>query len=184
MPYWASAWAFAAVFTAAPALAALLAAAPQDKVALPSGGSVSYSSAGSQTRLEIGAKGGRKYEVRVERDATVAPDTSPDEIQVVAEIAGKTLILTDSYPSIPLGMQYCQAGEERFLRVITFAGARASETLHLKLASCRDDVELADPGFEWDREADTLRIHWLAGPEKKGASEERTIHIESSGKPD
>ena len=174
MPYWASAL----------ALAALCAAAPPGKVALPSGGSVSYSSAGSQTRLEIRAKGGRKYEVRVERDATVAPDTSPDQVQVVAEIAGKTLILTDGYPSIPLGMQYCQAGEEQFLRVITLAGGRASETLHLKLASCRDNLELADPGFEWNREADSLRIHWLAGPEKKGASEERTIHIGSSGKPD
>ena len=101
MPYWASALAFRA----------LVAAAPQGKMALPSGGSVSYSSAGSQTRLAIRGNDGKHYEVRLERDATVAPDALPDQVQLVAEIAGKTLILTDSYPSVPLGMQYCQAGE-------------------------------------------------------------------------
>ena len=146
MPYWASALAFGA----------LVAAAPQGKMALPSGGSVSYSSAGSQTRLAIRGNDGKHYEVRLERDATVAPDALPDQVQLVAEIAGKTLILTDSYPSVPLGMQYCQAGEEQFLRVITLAGARASETLHLKLASCRDNVELADPGLEWNGGTGTL----------------------------
>jgi hypothetical protein len=173
MPYCASAL----------ALGGLLAAAPQGKLVLPSGGSVTYSAAGSETRFEIRGRASRHYEVRVERDATVAPDAAPDKVELIAEVSGKALVLTDSYPSVPLGIQYCQAGEEQFLRVITLAGERASETLHLKLTSCRDNVELANPGLEWNRATRTLLVHWLDGPDNKGASEEHTIRIGPDGKP-
>jgi hypothetical protein len=174
MPYCASAL----------AVAGLLAATPQTKIALPSGGSLSYSSQKSETRLEIHTESGRHYEVRVQRDATIEPGAAPDNVQLVGEVPGKALIVTDTYPSAPLGMNYCQAGEEQFLRVITLAAEKASETLDLKLASCRDNIELADPGLEWNAPSRTLRIHWLEGPANKQAAEERTIHISAGGKPD
>jgi hypothetical protein len=173
MPYWVSAL----------AVAGLLAAAPQGQLALPSGGSVTYSAAGSKTRFEIRMKSGRRYEVNVERDSMVSQKAQPATAQLVAEVADKALILTDTYPSVPLGLSYCQAGEERFLRVITLADGRAREALRLKLASCRDNIELADPGFEWNGDSGTLRLHWLQGPANKGKPEERTIHIGADGKP-
>lgn len=173
-PYWASAL----------ALAGLLAGGTPDKLKLPSGGSVTYSGSESGTRLEIHTASGQSYETRVERDSTIAPGTAPDKVQLVGELAGKALILTDTYPSAPLGMHYCQAGEEQFLRVITLSAEKASETLRLKLASCRENIELADPGLEWNEESRTLRIHWLEGPKNKDASEERTIHIGPGGKPE
>ncbi len=173
MPFWVSAL----------ALAGLLSAAPPDQIALPSGGTVRYSAAGSKTRFEIRTKRGRRYEVSVERDSMVSPKSGPVKVQLVGEIPGKALVLTDTYPSIPLGLSYCQAGEEQFLRVITLAHGRASETLHLKVASCRDDIELADPGLEWNAGSATLQVHWLLGPTNKGKAEERTIHIGRDGKP-
>ena len=165
------------------AAAGLFAVAPQRELALPSGGSVSYSAAGSKTRFEIRTKNGRRYEVNVERDSMVSPKAQPSTAQLVGEVAGKALILTDTYPSVPLGLSYCQAGEERFLRVITLADGRAREELRLKLASCRDGIELTDPGLEWDGDSRTLRVHWLLGPTNKGKPEERTIHIGADGKP-
>jgi len=173
MPFWASALA-----------AALIAAAPQGEIATSAGGSISYSADGSKTRLQIRTAGGKHYDVRVERDSTVAPDAPPTKIQLVGEIAGKALILADTYDSAPLGMQYCQAGQEEFLRVITFAGDTASETLHMKLGSCRNNVELADPAWSWNSKTRTLQIHWLEGPDDPGSAEERTIRIGAGGKPE
>src|ERR1700683_1926762 len=111
MPYWVSALAVSAWFGGAPA------AAPQGQLALPSGGSIAYSAAGSKTRFDIQTKSGRRYEVNVERDSMVSPKAQPATAKLVGEVADKALILTDTYPSVPLGLGYCQAGEERFLRV-------------------------------------------------------------------
>jgi len=171
MPYWASLVA-----------AGLLAAAPADQIALPSGGSVSSSTVGSKTRLEIRAKNGSRLALSVERDSMVASKAFA-KVKVIGEIPDKTLILTDTYPSIPLGMSYCQAGEEQFLRIITLAKGQARETLHLKLASCRENIELADPGLVWNGDSATLQVHWLEGPTNKGKPEDRTIHIGSDGAP-
>lgn len=169
----------------ASALAAgtLFAAAPLGKMDLPSGGSVTYSTAGSNTRFEIRTKAGQHYEVSVQRDSMVSPKAQPSKVQMLGEIPGKALILTDAYPSVALGMSLCQAGEEQFLRVITLAGGSARQTLHLKLASCRDNIELADSGLEWNPKSATLQLHWLEGPDTKGKSEERSIHIGPDGQP-
>jgi hypothetical protein len=75
----------------------------------------------------------------------------------------------------------CQAGEERFLRVIAFEGDRPLESITTKIASCRDDIELGDPGLEWDASTATVRINWLAGP--TGVPEVRTIRIGPDGRP-
>lgn len=170
MRFWAS----------APALAVVL-AAPQGQAPLPSGGHISYAAAGTKTRLAIETKSGKRYEASVERDSMVAAGAQPSKVEVIGEVPGKAVILTDRYASVPLGMHYCQAGEERFLRVITLAGGRGRDTLHLKIASCRDNLELAEPGLEWNAENATLRIHWLQGPSKK--EEERTIRIGKDGRP-
>ncbi|MGP8247815.1 MAG: hypothetical protein ACLQVN_25290 [Bryobacteraceae bacterium] len=163
------------------AVAGAFAASSANSVALPSGGSIQYSPARSKTRFAIRTKQGRRYQVSVARDGTVAPRTSPSEVKLVADLKGAAWILTDTYASIPGGMSYCQAGEERFLRVLGIAHGSARETLQVKLASCRDNIELADPGIEWNAETNTLRIHWLSAP--KGQPNERTIRLAPDGTP-
>jgi hypothetical protein len=60
----------------------------------------------------------------------------------VAEIPDSILIVVDAYYSIPGGMSYCQAGQESFLRVVSFSGKHPVETYRVKLESCRDNIEL------------------------------------------
>ncbi len=159
-------------------------AALQNPVELPLGGSIHYSSRSSQTRLEIRTKEGKRYALGVKRDATVSPKAAPTSVKIIGEVKDAAIILVDTYPSIPGGMSYCQAGEERFLRVISIAKTPARETLQLKLASCRQNIELAEPGMEWNPESSTLRINWLLGPSMKEKPEARTIRIGANGIPE
>jgi len=146
--------------------------------------SVVYSIKNSKTRFDIRDQTGKSYLIWVKRDATVSPKAQPTGVNVVGEIKGGAIILVDTYPSIPGGMSYCQAGEEQFLRVISISKKTAKETFCVKITSCRDNIELASPGIEWLPESSTLRIHWLLGPTVKGIPENRSIRIGADGKPD
>jgi hypothetical protein len=154
-----------------------------DSVLLSSGGSIHYSTENSKTRLDIRIPTGMRYALSVARDSTVSPKAKPTGVKVVGEIKGSVIILVDTYPSVPGGMSYCQAGEERFLRIISISTKRPKETFRVKLESCRDNLELASPGIEWVPESSTLHIHWLLGPAGKGTPEERTILIGPDGRP-
>lgn len=134
--------------------------------------------------LEVQSPSGTHYSVWVVRDASIPVGATPDNIEVVAEIGKRGLIFIDSYPSISGGMSYCQAGRERFLRIASIARKLAVETFHVKLESCRDDIELASAGIEWLPESATLRIHWLQGPAGLGTPEVRSIHIGPGATPD
>ncbi len=158
-------------------------AAAQNTVALPSGGSLRYSSDDSQTRIEIGTRRGKLITLRLERDGFVLPGAVVVNLRILGELENRAIVLADTYPSKPGGMSFCQAGEERFLRVISIARTPASETLRLKLESCRENIELGSPGLEWQQAPPTLRIHWLLGPSKPGQPEERVIRIGPHGLP-
>jgi hypothetical protein len=138
---------------------------------------VRYSTVSGKTRLEIASTGGAPRAVTVARDETVAPETKIDKLRVIGVVGDRAVVLVDTYPSKPLGLSYCQAGEEQFLRVIALSGREPKETLRVKLASCRQNIELASPGLEWKAETTELKIHWLMGPSK-----ERTYKITSDGK--
>ncbi|MEO6973460.1 MAG: hypothetical protein ABI135_08585 [Rhodoferax sp.] len=127
--------------------------------------------------LEIRAPSGANYSVWVARDASIPAGTRPDNIEFVAEIGKRAIVFIDSYPSSPGGMSYCQAGQERFLRVASIVRKLAVETFHVKVESCRNNIELASSGIEWLPESATLRIHWLQGPDGSGTPEVRNIHI-------
>jgi len=133
------------------------------------------------TRLEIRTSAGTHYQVLVARDSTVAPTSAPLRTELIGEIPGVAFVLTDTYQSIPGGMSLCQAGEEQFLRVISVTHDPPRETLHLKTASCRDNIELATPGIEWRADSSIVRVHWLTGP--KGGAEVRSIPIGRDGEP-
>jgi len=171
-------WASALLIT----LAVAIAAQADDSVGAVAGTSVTCTTEKSKTRLEITSESAR-YVIRVKRDATVSPGAKA-EVKVIGAVKGSAIVLVDSYPSLPGGMSYCQAGQERFLRVISMAKKQAKETLRVKVESCRENLELASPGIEWLPESSTLRINWLLGPGRKGSPEERTIRLRADGTPD
>jgi hypothetical protein len=138
--------------------------------------------AGDSTRLRIRTGAGATYELTVARDSMVAPGAPPTQAEVVGELPD-AIVVVDTYPSAPLGMSFCQAGEERFLRVVATRGGRAAETLRLKVASCRENLELATPGLEWVPDSSAVRVHWLLGPGGTGAPSSRTIRIGADGRP-
>jgi len=122
----------------------------------PSGEKVTAKSIGNRTVLTIT---GAARTVSVARDSTVAPNAPVEKLGVVAQTGG-ALILRDAYPSRGGSMSYCQAGTEEFLRVISIHAA-PKETLHLKISSCRENIELADPGVQWDESKHVLSVTWL-----------------------
>jgi hypothetical protein len=141
---------------------------------------VSAHTEGGRTRLDILTSAGARHTLTVTRDSTVAPTTDPTRTEVVGTLGDSVLVLIDDYPSIPGGMSFCQAGEERFLRVIALSGSGARERYQAKLASCRTELELADPGLTWRPDSSLLRIDWLAGP--TGGGETRTLRIGGDGR--
>lgn len=159
------------------------AAQVQQSVVSSAGTLITASASHSRTRLNIRTRVGKRYALFLSRDSTIYPAAQPTTVKVVGEIKGSAIIITDTYPSIPGGMSYCQAGEERFLRVISISKKRVRETLRVKIESCRENLELDSIGIEWSPESSTLRIHWLAGPATRRAPELRTIRIGPQGKP-
>jgi len=142
---------------------------------------VAQSNTQSQT-LHIKLSDSQQYSVAVERDANVAKDATPEKIRIVGVIKGIAIILVDTYRSIPGGMSYCQAGSESFLRVVSIASKKPAETFHIKLESCRENIELASPGLEWMPKTSQVMIHWLLGPGTPGKAETRTLKIDRQGR--
>ena len=56
-------------------------------------------------------------------------------------------------------------------------GGGPEETLRIKLASCRQNIELTDPGVEWLEASSTLSVHWLLGPSTRAQAEGMTLRI-------
>lgn len=137
----------------------------------------------SRTRLEVRTRSGARYSLWVRRDAQASPTAAPTSVRVVGELEGVALLIVDTYPSVPGGLSYCQAGEESFLRVISLARGPPVETFRVKVGSCREDIELTPPGIEWDPGSATLTVHWLLGPTERGKPETRTVRIGSDGRP-
>jgi hypothetical protein len=131
-----------------------------------------------RTRLTVQI-GDARASVILDRDATVAPDAAP-RVDVVAKVPATAIVVVDKYASMAGGLSYCQAGEEAFLRVISTTGGTPVKQYDMKVASCRDNLELADPGIEWDSAHSTLRVHWLFGP--NGKEEERRLAIRPDGR--
>ncbi len=159
-------------------LATGVAAGADRKLELPSGKTLAYSASDGCTKLVLPVHS-RKSEICLHRDDTVA-NNAQVSIKLIAELPN-ALILTDTYPSIPGGMSYCQAGEEVFLRVISLKGKHARETYHRKLSSCRGNLELADPGVTWTAQSQSLTLNWLASPEHQGSPRTQTLIVRKSG---
>ena len=116
------------------------------------------------------------------RDSTVAPATEPSGATITGEIADSVLVIVDSYPSTPGGMSFCQAGTERFLRVLAIATAQPVETYRVKLASCLGNIELGADSTSWDAGKSQLRIYWLLGPSGAHGPESKTLRVSGDGR--
>ena len=134
-----------------------------------------------RTRLVL-QLGNVRDSVALDRDATVAPEAPPSRVNIIARMPGTAIVIMDTYPSLAGGLSYCQAGEEAFLRVISTFGQTAAKRYDMKVGSCRDNLELADSGIEWDASGATLRVHWLRGP--SGKEEKRHLAIRPDGRVD
>ena len=173
--FWASAGLMALAGCGSPVCSARAANRASDSRSV----GASQSPAPAKERAEVRSASGVSHLVTLEVDGTVAPGSEPLEVEVVGEVEG-TLLLVDTYSSMPGGMSYCQAGEERFLRIVSLASSQPTETARFKLSSCRQNIELGSPGLEWHPESSTLHVQWLAGPATPSTPAELTLRIGSS----
>ena len=108
--------------------------------------------------------------VPLQLDDTVDHGTAP-ALKLVGELGSTVLIIEDTYYSRSGGLSECKAGKEQFLRVIAL-GQPNRQTLMVKLASCQQNLELADGGVNWNAQEGSLEIHWLSSP----AASSKTIY--------
>jgi hypothetical protein len=128
--------------------------------------------------LEIRFPSAQAQILPLNTDANVDPKTAGATVELVASVGRQTLLVQDTYASRPGPLSMCQAGQESFLRVIQLAPLK--EIFSLKLASCRDNIELASPGLEWHADTATLKIHWLS--DANHTAQEKTLQIDRDGK--
>ena len=159
-------------------------AAAQSSITLASGQTITARTTPTHTILTLqGSRGIAPQRLSLKRDETVASASPTPALKLVGEIPRSAVLLTDTYPSRPGGLSFCQAGEEQFLRVIDFTHKQPIEQYHVKLASCRANIELAQPGLNWDAATRTLTVHWLLSPDHPGQPESATILIPEEGSP-
>lgn len=130
-----------------------------------------------KARLEIKLPDAKAQILPLKTDASVNPKSPSATVDLMAYVSNNTLLIQDTYASRPGPLSMCQAGEETFLRVIQLAPLK--EILRLKLASCRENIELASSGLEWQPDTATLKIHWLSNP--NSTAQEKTLQISSKG---
>jgi hypothetical protein len=163
-------------------LVASLSASAADSIPLASGRTITYSVFPGCTAFFIPNSNGSTSKLCLQRDPTVAENARPASVKLIGEISGAVVILTDTYPSMPGGMSYCQAGEEKFLRIIEIASEHPHETYTAKVESCRDNIELASPGLQWIPGTKSLNIRWISAPGQLGKAETRTLTVGPDGK--
>ncbi|HEY3936237.1 MAG TPA: hypothetical protein VGL97_02315 [Bryobacteraceae bacterium] len=145
-------------------------------VSLASGRVLRYSTNGNSTLVRIA-----RQQVLLARDKTVEPGSPVADFKVLGEEANRIYVVTDSYPSRPGPMSYCQAGQEQFVRVLV-RGKSLRQTFALKVASCLSNLELGSPGLTWDTRASTLSVNWLTGAHRYKVDERGSVSAIDSEK--
>ena len=107
-------------------------------------------SANATTRrvIAVPASAGRTVEVPVMVDpATIAP-RGRHVVTPIGAPRGRYLLVLDSYASRAQGLSRCQAGQERWARLIDMG--RRREIYRRLVDSCLTDVEANDPPVRWN----------------------------------
>lgn len=89
-------------------------------------------------------------------------DPAGDHETVLIERRGNLALVMDSYASRPQGMSRCQAGFERYVRLIDLAAR--TERFAKRAESCLHDVVPGDPPATWSSDGRTLTVNLLSEP--------------------
>lgn len=111
---------------------------------------------------------GRNIRVPVTVDPATIDPTADHETRLLAS-AGNIAIALDSYASRPQSMSRCQAGEERWLRVIDIAAAR--QRYAKLIESCLKDVVPGDPLLTGPDGAGAYTVNLVSEPSLRIAAD-------------
>ena len=111
---------------------------------------------------------GRQLRVPVALDAAAIDPAGDHDTRLLARTGGLAIVL-DSYASQPQSMSRCQAGQERWLRVIDIAAAR--ERYAKRVESCLADIVAGDPLFTGPDAAGAYTVHLVSEPSLRIAAD-------------
>jgi hypothetical protein len=100
----------------------------------------------------------QRFDVSGPLDPTVSANTPAKRVEVVGW-TDAAVIVSDRYASLAQGMSLCQAGQERFLRVISLTEP-PKLAVTTKLESCLQNIELVEP-LSYDATTRMLSGAWF-----------------------
>lgn len=104
---------------------------------------------------------GHAIRVPVALDPSMIDQRGDHQVKIIG-VRGTSLLLLDSYASRPRSMSRCQAGQERYVRVID---TRKRTEQWSKLAeSCLNDVVPGDPIAAWGADGRSFTVNLLSEP--------------------
>ncbi len=89
-------------------------------------------------------------------------DPTGDHIVTVLARHGRITAVTDRYASRPQGMSRCQAGSERYLRLIDIV-ARV-QRYAMRIESCTANIGAADEPITWSADGKTMTVNLVTAP--------------------
>lgn len=117
------------------------------------------SGAGSRAIAITGPAG--KVQVKVSADPALIDPAGEHKVKLLGTHGRLTLVL-DSYSSRPQSMSRCQAGSERWVRLVDLS-ARAERYAKL-VESCLRDVVPGDPPASWAPDGRGVTVNLLSEP--------------------
>lgn len=94
-------------------------------------------------------------------DPAVVSHPSEHEAQLV-DYTGFLVTMIDTFDSNPAGGEHCQAGKERYVRLLNIASKE--EEYHRLIDSCVRGVTVAEPPVTWAADRSGFTIHFTSGP--------------------
>ena len=114
----------------------------------------------SPKRLAL-MKGASRIELPVTVKIADIGKEGPRDVSVILQRGG-LVVLTDSYGSRPQGLHRCQAGSERYARVIDVPSRR--ERFARLVESCLEDALSGDPAYTVQGDGRSVVFNMLSGP--------------------
>ncbi len=125
---------------------------------------LSVRTSGKSDIFEMRDKNAKAARLILPLPADISVSAGARHLTVLSPPDDKQMLVLDSHASKPQSMSRCQAGAEVYARLLDFTGAKAAQLWQLKVASCLDNLELADGGVSWAKDTQTLTVNWLSGP--------------------
>lgn len=130
-----------------------------------------------KVRLQFVSSLGVQHYLWVAPDRYVSSNSAISKVDIIAEVSPQLFVIVDTLASRPLGLSMCQAGTERTVRVVKIVARKPVEQSKLKVESCRQGIELANPGLVWDPAHSTLLVRWIIAPGEPRGSKQLMFSI-------